>query len=452
MTFQHTHKNSFFIAAIILLLINLTPYFIAAFYSFPQADDFCWALLVKQNPDFFRFLNVCYTTKDGRFITNIIMYLSPTNTASLSAYQFSAILLLTLFTIAIFVFSRITIFRNYKVTILFTLLLVTLSLSNFPNLSEAIYWLNGAWNYTFGTLIFFIMFASLYQWHKTRKIIHLTLTIITYTICTACTELHLMVCFGLLFVLGVHCFLIQKQNDKILILIILYAIVTTLIFSFAPGNFNRFGLFPVERDYSNIILMSLLNIIRFSGLWIINPASIAVGIFILLFAKAIEPYIKFKAIPSYSIIAFMAILMLSAVFVPTYISGIIGQHRTVNAVLPIFLCCWFLLLFQLSLQIHITHPKWLSAPLLFAFFWLSITFTGNHKTLLFQLADGTIQKSFHEQLSRQTDILNAITHNLDEVKPMSKKSIIVNYDITPGKWSFMNVCQQEYAKEIGIVK
>jgi hypothetical protein len=261
-----------------------------------------------------------------------------------------------------------------------------------------------------------------------------------------------MVCFGLLFVLGVHRFLIQKQNDKILILIILYAIITALIFSFAPGNFNRFGLFPVERDYPNILLMSLLNIIRFSGLWIINPASIAVGIFIVLFAKAIEPHIKFKAIFIYPIIAFMAILMLSAVFVPTYISGIIGQHRTVNAVLPIFLCCWFLLLFQLGLQIKITHPKWLSAPLLFAFFWLSITFTGNHKTLLFQLSDGTIQKSFHEQFNRQTDILHATTYNLDEVKPMSKKSIIVNYDITPGKWSFMNVCQQEYAKEIGIIK
>jgi hypothetical protein len=236
-----------------LLLINLTLYFISAFYSFPQADDFCWALLVKQNPDFFQFLKVCYNTKDGRFITNIIMYLSPTNTASLTAYQFSAILLLILFTIAILVFSRVSIVRNFKVAILTSLLLLTLSLSNFPNLSEAIYWLNGAWNYTFGTLVFFIMMAIFLRWQSTKSKILLLLLIIFQAICVACTELHLMITVGIFTMIFLTHSVVEGKIDKTLLLILASILTVSTVLSLAPGNFNRFGLFPVERDYPNIL-------------------------------------------------------------------------------------------------------------------------------------------------------------------------------------------------------
>lgn len=428
------------------------PYFIAASFAFPQADDFCMSLLVKQHPTLFDFLTHCYLKLNGRILTDSIFYYAPTNYASLFGYQFAAISILILFLVSLFTLSKIIFQGQSLYALIFSLVITTLSWDIFPNLSEAIYWFGGSWNYTFGTLVFFIMMAIFLRWQSTKSKILLLLLIIFQAICVACTELHLMITVGIFTMIFLTHSVVEGKIDKTLLLILASILTVSTVLSLAPGNFNRFGLFPVERDYPNILLMSLLNIIRFSGLWIINPASIAVGVFIVLFTKAIEPHIKFKAISIYPIIAFMAILMLSAIFVPTYISGIIGQHRTVNAVLPIFLCCWFLLLFQLGLQIKITHPKWLSAPLLFAFFWLSITFTGNHKTLLFQLADGTIQKSFHEQFNRQTDILHATTYNLDEVKPMSKKSIIVNYDITPGKWSFMNVCQQEYAKEIGIIK
>ncbi len=50
-----------------------------------------------------------------------------------------------------------------------------------------------------------------------------------------------------------------------------------------------------------------------------------------------------------------------------------------------------------------------------------------------ELADGTIVNCYAEQMIQQGKIMQSTAPNLEDVPTLSKRSIIVNYDIKPGE-------------------
>jgi hypothetical protein len=151
---------------------------------------------------------------------------------------------------------------------------------------------------------------------------------------------------------------------------------------------------------------------------------------------------------------FLAMLLLISVFVPTYIQGIIGQLRTVNAVTPVFLLGYFYLLLCLrnnylqnfALQFPASGVLW------FVLVVVAIVYTKNTKVLYSELADGTIANCYAEQMIQQGKIMQSNAPNLEDVPTLSKRSIIVNYDIKPGEKNFVNNCPRIYLNNMGLLK
>jgi hypothetical protein len=147
-------------------------------------------------------------------------------------------------------------------------------------------------------------------------------------------------------------------------------------------------------------------------------------------------------------------LLLISVFVPTYIQGSIGQLRTVNAVTPVFLLGYFYLLLCLRKNYCQTFALQFpaSGALWFVLIVVAIIYTKNTTILYAELADGTIVNCYAAQMIQQEKIIHSSASNLEDVPTLTKRSIIVNYDIKPGEKNFVNNCPRIYLRNMGLLK
>lgn len=442
-------KSTKWIALFVLFLL-LVPYFWASLYAFPAADDYCWSWdVVKHQLPLYKFLLYSYRDVHSRMTSDVFLYFAPLNVHSLVGYRLAPIILMLLFLGSLFFFFQKLFRLQYLSTALMAMLFACGTFALFPCLAEAFYWYTGAWTYTLGTILFFPFLWSLMHFSTNKKLSRAVLVIVAFSFCSTCSELHLMLCTGTL-VLTLLYHLYAQTVHLYWFLVAGILLVFVLMLVVAPGNFHRNSMFSQQRDVYAIVYRSTVNSIDFARSWMFDPFALVMAFGIVLFGEQL----KIKVIPIVFTLLFLAMLLFISVFVPTYIQGIIGQLRTVNAVTPVFLLGYFYLLLCLrnnylqnfALQFRASGVLW------FVLVVVAIVYTKNTKVLYSELADGTIVNCYAEQMIQQGKIMQSNAPNLEDVPTLSKRSIIVNYDIKPGEKNFVNNCPRIYLNNMGLLK
>lgn len=340
----------------------LSPYFILIFFFHPAADDYSYAASTIN----FGFLNSYirdYFSWNGRYFSNLFVFYSPLVYGSLLVYRLFIVLLYVLTYVALYFFVRCAfqLNKNKIITHSIALLLLILYVANAPSLFETFYWYTGAVTYQLGIVLLLFNFILLYKYYcnsyvfnKTTHLICLVFSAIMATGCNELLMLLLLIFYSTLFIFNIT---FKKQNNAFYLMLFLVVLFAAVIVIFAPGNSVRAANFSAKHQLFFSINMSIIQVCRFVGMWLLQPAWwIASVLFLYLsytYQFKLPQQLRIKSI-------FFILMMLTVLFVcffPVYWStGMLGQHRTVNMSYFLFIIMWFIFIQQLlETQIFMTR-------------------------------------------------------------------------------------------------
>ncbi len=350
-----------------LLVVGLLRYLWAACYVHPFADDFSYAVAGMHNALGPRLLDE-YRFWNGRWFSNILVLRGPLVLGleeGLWLYRSVPILLIALIWLGAYSLARVWVDASalprrtlFLASGWFTLLYLHLM----PDPSEGIYWYTGAVSYQLpGALM--LMAAAAWgrsaYWERQKRWKAMLFALLLAVICCGCSELHMvyMVLLHALWLLwSVKLRSIPPSSAALAFAIVLIAAAVMVL---APGNAGRAAQFPHKQELGRTLIWGALQTGRFLFTWVLSPSLLLVSLLFLSLVRYIPLRASFiaqlRSVPVLGPISITVGLVFLSMALPYWSTGLLGQHRTVNATLLLFLPCWFLLLLML-------HERWRVGP------------------------------------------------------------------------------------------
>lgn len=251
------HHTSAHIAATALIV---SIFCIAAFFTYPIADDYSYALKVRNTP-FTEYLVNFYMTWSGRYASNILIPLLEPLNRHIILYQTLPLLLIVTFfggTLAAFSTACKNSFRD---KVLFSLIITCIFFTASVTLRQSLYWMSGSLTYQISFSFFPILLACLFHLALAKTPRHTLLwpfLFLSLFLCCGATE---MICLGVLLTTYTAVGIAYLNNHHAKRTFLIVAFVTTLfaLASFlAPGNFARATNSPhINASILNKILLCL---------------------------------------------------------------------------------------------------------------------------------------------------------------------------------------------------
>ncbi|MBL4668448.1 MAG: hypothetical protein JKY30_04215 [Flavobacteriales bacterium] len=215
-----------------------------------------------------------------------------------------------------------------------------------PIISEGIYWYTGSVIYTLGLIVFLFYVALLIKVIRENKkrVYALFLITLLFFVCGFNEVLTLLVVFFLV-ILSYIFYKKELQGKKIIIIQFLFSVLFAAIVILSPGNGLRGEAYPDAHNFSHSFLYSVMQVGRFSFLWIVSiPLVLASFIYFQINKKMRDENSLFQN--SFYMNRWFSLLILFAiificVFPPYWATGILGQHRTLNVAYFFFIITWF---------------------------------------------------------------------------------------------------------------
>ncbi|PCI98994.1 MAG: hypothetical protein COB15_04850 [Flavobacteriales bacterium] len=328
------------------LLLAIFPYFYLCFFTNPSADDFVFAYYF-QTQEYFQLLKGTFLGWNGRYASNIFSYLNPIGFGSFFGYKIAPFLMILLFLSSSFYFVKQLFFKEklqFQITI--SLVLSLLFFHNMPIISEGVYWFTGSVIYFLGIIIFQFYIGLLIKTiRKKRCLIRgVPLIILLFFVCGFNEVLTLLVLF-LLSIITIVFYKNQLERKSLVVIQLLFAILFASILIFAPGNGFRGDAYVEAYNFTHSLSYSILQVARFSFYWIVSIPLIIASIFYFEINKKMrKENVVFQN--SFYLNRWLSLLFLFTVtficvFPPYWLTGILGQHRTLNVAYAFFLPFWF---------------------------------------------------------------------------------------------------------------
>ena len=406
------------------LFIAILPYLYLCFFANPSADDFSLSGQAQQN-SFLHLMYHNYFFWNGRYISNIFIYLNPLAFGNFLIYKTIPLLMIILLTFANYFFiTQLFYVKTTLIQLIVSLLLSLLFIHNMPIISEGIYWFTGTVIYLLGiiTTLFYLTFLIKMIKENRKGFSTIFLIVLLFFTCGFNEVLTLLV----VFFLGIIAFVFYKNNlfgKNIIIVQFFLAILFASIMIFSPGNELRGEAYQNAHHFSYSFIYSILQVARFSFLWIFSIPLIATSIIYIEFNKKMRAESKLFSNSFYlnrwiSLMLMFAIIII-CVFPAYWATGILGQHRTLNVAYFFFLIMWFANLtvwynhYQKKLEFSFKKKTKIA---LTSFLFIGIIFTGNGYNALFDIVSGSAI-NYNKQMANRFKTLK-------EQKNISKKTII----------------------------
>lgn len=131
--------------------------------------------------------------------------------------------------------------------------------------------------------------------------------------------------------------------DRSVVVVWVILVLAALVMVLAPGNMGRGGQFPLRHQFFHSLGWGALQTARFLGSWIFSPALLLLSVLFLTHARLFSesPVLMRSKIGPWSALALVVVPVFIVMVLPYWTTGLLGQHRTVNAALLFFLPCWF---------------------------------------------------------------------------------------------------------------
>jgi hypothetical protein len=421
-----------------LLFIAIIPYCYLSFFTHPISDDFAFASLFRKQ-EYFDLLKGTYLNWNGRYASNIFIYLNPISFGSFTGYKFIPAATMILLIVAISFLTKEVFFHLPKTKqLIITLVLTIIFLHNIPIISEGIYWFTSAVTYQLGiiaTVFYFALFINIIL-KKKKGLSVIFLSILLFFICGFNEGLTFLIVFILALISFVFYYK-KLRGKKIIVTQFFLAVLFASFMIFAPGNEFRGETYQNAHNFPHSFIYSILQIGRFSFNWIVSIPLICSSLLYYDFNSKIREENIFFAISfhlnKWISLLILFVLIFICVFPPYWATGILGQHRTLNIAYFFFIIMWFINLtvwFNYFQNIKIWRPSNkinLSVKLLFI---SGILLTGNGYNALHDIISGSA-KSYNIELSQRHQILN-------KAKESAQKKLVLPQIISKPKCLFVS--------------
>lgn len=348
-------RRSLDLLVLLFLLILLARHVWVAAYIHPYADDLTYAV-TGRNSGLVERLGLEFKHWNGRYFSNILVLRSPLILGmerGLPLYRLIPVVLLLLCISSAYMALRAA-FPNSltrMLSLLCALSFAVLFVHLMPHAGEGLYWYTGAVTYFLPNIFMLLNMAILLQWQNMRSKVLRMLLVFTSAILIAAIV-------GSNEVAMVHVLLLQcaalilgwnSGMRNLLIGLLVWALLCSCLVYFAPGNAVREAHFMNTREPLRTLAYGVAQTARFAGLWLLSPVFLFASVLVLQWGRGLPQDDAFRKFLHHTSRRMALALPVLAVFLamalPYWGTGILGQHRTVNAALFIFLpLTWLALL------------------------------------------------------------------------------------------------------------
>jgi hypothetical protein len=441
---------------LILLIAAFLPYLYTCFFALPFADDFCFGWTASEKIPFIqKFLNQ-YLHWNGRYTSDVLVNLHPLTTGSLFLYQLVAFvsILATPLVFLTFVKQWVSDITESAIAALFISLFY---LCYLPNITDGVYWYIGLVNYHWGALLFILqltVLVKLLEIEEKRNLLlvsSLTLLIASVGFNEIGAALIPAYYLGALIYVKTVSSISENgpRNSRVLLIHFLIAVVASFFVVGSPGNFTRESVFADRFNLIHSFTFASLQTIRFVARWASSIPFIALSLLVMINAAKVQNN-TIRKVHAGIWIFLMLFTVFIAALVPYLATGILGQHRTMNYVLPFFILFWICTLVSLSAHYGIdkeltpetTGPK----ALVLAFIALLIvSVSGNARRIEIDIWTGSFQQYKTEFMQRQTIMLQQPTAPIAPLIHIPKSFQIVDAKSDTTWW--VEKCMKNYYTE-----
>lgn len=346
--------DRFRIALIAMLLVALGRYVLVAFFTHPFGDDFSYAVAGMRTELLPRLWDE-YQLWNGRWASNPLVLKGPLVLGldhGLPIYRMVPIALLALTWAGgrAMIRSLATGLSCADERIGASLLLL-LAVHLMPDPGEGIFWYTGGISYLLpAALTWFLLAVYARAWRNGWRIAHgrALLAALLAAFIAGCNELHMVFMVLLHAILVVWRWRESRTVDRGLVMIMCVVLLAAAVMLLAPGNGGRGGQFPLRHDLFRTLGWGAAQTGRFLATWILSPVLLLSSLLFLAGWDRIRldaTWLDASRLPRPGPFAIGIIaLVFVAMALPYWATGLLGQHRTVNAALLLFLPLWFLLL------------------------------------------------------------------------------------------------------------
>jgi hypothetical protein len=394
-------KKKYFL--LFFLLLAILPYCYLSFFANPSADDFSLSGQAQQN-DFFHLMYHNYFFWNGRYISNIFIYLNPIRFGSFIIYKSVPFLMIGLLVLVNFSLVK-QILNEGRNNLIFSLVLTLLYLHNMPIISEGIYWFTGSVIYLLGIIILLFYLSVLIKTVRgDAKWNVFFLCLLLFLACGFNEVLTLLI----VFLLGVVAYVFYKNNlpkKRLIGFQFLFSIAFASIMIFSPGNSFRQEFYENTHNFFHSFLYSFLQTGRFSFTWITSiPLISASFLYFSINKKMTEKAKLFQRsfyLSRWMSVSLLFLIIFICVFPPYWATGVLGQHRTLNVAYLFFLIIWFINLtvwynyYQKKLAFSLTKNI---ERILFGFLVVGLLITSNGYGALSDVFSGSA-KDYNDQMN-----------------------------------------------------
>ena len=444
----------------LFLLVALLPYLYTCFYALPFADDFCFGWTASEKISFAQKFLKQYLHWNGRYSSDVLVNFHPLIWGSLLKYRLVSLFAILAFPCVLFVFIRSWCYDNFipAVAVLF---ISVFYLCYQPNITEGVYWYIGIVNYHLGSLCFILQLIVLSHLLKCGggSKIYIVISLLLLVASVGFNEVAAALIPAYYFAALIYFKIYRVPTDegarhyRVLSTHFVIALIASLFVVCSPGNFTRENVFPDRFNLIHSILFAALQTARFIGLWSLSIPFLVLSVIVVTKADGVKAGL-IKRIEYRFLFALLLFTIFMAAFLPYLATGILGQHRTMNYVMPFFIILWLATLLSVSekyrlyqkLSPGITNFR----AMLLAFAALVVmVFSGNSGKIINDVKDGSFKFYQLEFMQRQATILEQPLAPIGSIEKIPNTFEIVDTKSDTTWW--VDKCMKRYYTETKLV-
>jgi hypothetical protein len=332
-----------------IILFSLAPFLILTVWATPAYDD--WVMTqAALTSGFLGAQKVSYFGWTGRYTATALLSANPLVWDSFRGYKLISLALIVLTFVALYAFITVVFQRHFGrlERFLGAAFLLALFTNQTPDVTEAYYWMTGAVTYQGGCIFGLLFLSGLIAAGTSSGMRRWLMSVIAgvFLILTiGSNETVMFVMWAVMIPVAIFKFIERHEDRWLVAVFVLLTAICSAVVILAPGNAVRSSWMTGSHRFFYSLEMSLLQEIRFIVTWIGNVPFILATIFFVPIAATIRNRIP-VLIPisrrPLLLSAWLLLLIFIGMFPAYWVTGNMGQHRTVNTVYFFFLIAWFL--------------------------------------------------------------------------------------------------------------
>lgn len=347
-------RRSLELLVLLILLLLLVRHAWVANYVHPYADDFTYAVKGRESGLLER-LALEYRYWNGRYFSNLLVLRNPIVLGmeqGLPLYRTIPVLLMVLAVSAAYLVLRAAFSQLVSPlrSLLAALSFLVLNIHLMPHAGEGLYWYTGAVTYWLPCVLMLLNVAVLLRWQGSSRFVRMLLAIVSALLIGAaigCNEVAMV--HVLLLQVAALVFWWKSGLRPLFTGLLLWGMACAALVYFAPGNAVREAYFTNTHDPLRTASYTVAQTIRFGGLWVLSPAFILSAVLVMQWGRGLPTTDRTRSfllsVPRWAALVLAVLSIMVGMALPYWGTGILGQHRTVNAALFVFLpLAWLALL------------------------------------------------------------------------------------------------------------